>query len=249
MALNASNVTVEQQLAYSGMVSTPTATTVSNSTITLTATSNSAQFLSGTTAGQIFRLPSGTAISAGTIYRFWNASSTSVAIQNNAGTALVSIAAGNILEIILRVAGTTAGTWSWAVSATGGANGGPGITPPIFFARGGAVSTGTYLLTMGFVTSSTVGAVTPGSNYVTKIAVSSSANVTGATVTLQLQQRTALNSFSDITGATVTVTSGNYRNVNVLPTPVAIGPDIELSCYVTSGVIQQPLLFVYLVPQ
>jgi len=246
MALNALNMTVEQQLAYSGMVSTPTATTVSNSTITLTATSNSAQFLSGTTAGQIFRLPSGTTIGAGAIYRFWNASSTSVVIQNNSGTVLTSISAGNQLDITLRTSGTTAGVWVWALSQSGGSST-VGVSPPIFFGRTGNCNAGTYLLTQGLALSNNTGALVPGYNYIAKVAVSSQSTITGSTAVVQLQARTAVSTLSDISGATVSVTAGNYSAISSPLT--AVGPDTEFACYVTAGVIQSPIVLVYLTPQ
>ena len=133
----------------------------------------------------------------------------------------------------------------WEAKAVGTSS--SGVTPPFTFSKSGFCIVGGYLY-VGQVVSSKTGEPIAGSNYLVKLSVSNSTNV-AANTTLQLQRRTAVATFVDIAGAFIVIPAGNYKANSVLATPIAIGPDWELSCYNKSGsTLNDGVFYMYLVP-
>lgn len=89
-----------------------TSQATANTTTTLTSTSNSIQIFTGTTTGQIVRLPDATTLLVGAYYEIRNDSSVQLTVQNNAGGALDTTPYTNGTTVaILTANGTVAGTW------------------------------------------------------------------------------------------------------------------------------------------
>lgn len=90
-----------------------TSQATANTTTTLTTASAGVQIFTGTTAGQIVRLPDATTLVNGATYYIKNANTvTTVALQNNAGGALAVIPVGTgTSECLLIDNSTAAGTW------------------------------------------------------------------------------------------------------------------------------------------
>lgn len=101
----------EYLLQYNALSPYPTYTTVSASTLTLTATSNSTQFFTGSTLGQVLRLPNATTLQKSHTYEVWNMSSTVVVLQNSSGGAITNLDAGAYARIILRDNVVATGPW------------------------------------------------------------------------------------------------------------------------------------------
>lgn len=127
--------------------------------------------------------------------------------------------------------------------------GGNGVTPPFFFSRSGStLAAGTYFFT-GNVSTSSTGQLIAGSNKIIKIAVSTSANITGSPCLVQFQRRTAVATFVDIAGASISIPVGTYSATST-GLALLIGPDWELSCYFKSGGSpSNPVVGIYLIPQ
>ena len=148
-------------------------TTASGGTTTLTVASEFNQALVGT-GGHTFRLPDATTLSATTAFQFNNNATGTLTIQNNAGTAVGTVAPGGAAGIALLSNGTVGGTWdvhayipenvTWGTNAlalgstviSGGtwqggtitpAYGGTGLTS--FTTNGAVYATGTATLTSG----------------------------------------------------------------------------------------------------
>lgn len=117
------NQKVEGLLDHSGWRQALTATTVSNSTLTLTINSTVTHYFTGAVTGQIVRLPDATTIEAGHRFQIWNGSSTTITIQNGAGVTVFNLFPNYYADCQLLVAGSIAGTWGIQSTGVGVASG------------------------------------------------------------------------------------------------------------------------------
>lgn len=128
-------------------------------------------------------------------------------------------------------------------------NGGTGVTPPFLFSRQGGMGLNSYLQ-VGNVFSNQAGQIIPGNNKIVKITVTTS-QVYNIAPVIQFQTRTGLSTRVDIAGASITIPGNNtdYSATYVLPSPVTIGPNAEVSCYLKSGNnITNPVVLLFVVP-
>lgn len=128
-------------------------------------------------------------------------------------------------------------------------SGGSGVTPPFLFSRQGGIGINSYLL-IGNVFSNQAGQLIPGNNKIVKITVTTSQTYNIAPV-LQFQRRAGLSTRVDIAGASITIPGGNtaYSATYIPVTPISIGPDYELSCYLKSGSnISDAVVLLFVVP-
>lgn len=88
-----------------------TSTVVSASTMTLVNTSAFCEEFTGTTAGQIVKLPDATTCQQGHRVEFWNNSTTSIVIQDNGATTLLALSVFQQALFVLDTNGSAAGTW------------------------------------------------------------------------------------------------------------------------------------------
>jgi len=113
----------EGLLDHSGWRQALTSLTVSNTTTTLTIDSTVTYYLTGSTTGQILRLPSGLTLQAGHRFEIWNGSSTTVVLQDGSGATIFSIFPNYHADAQLLVAGSAAGTWGIQATGVGVASG------------------------------------------------------------------------------------------------------------------------------
>lgn len=91
-------------------------TTVGASTLTLTLASEAAHVFTGSTAGQIVKLPDATTLEIGFRYQFNNDSTQNVAIQDSSEIALVTIPSSYRAFFVLTSNGSAAGEWSYTLT-------------------------------------------------------------------------------------------------------------------------------------
>lgn len=115
MPFVADSLTSEGLLDYKSNRSQVAAVTVSASTLTLLSTSEHIQSYTGSTTGQIIKMPDATTLTAGYQYLLCNDSSVNITFQDNAGGALVLLGPGQRLSAICTGTGTAAGIWSYVV--------------------------------------------------------------------------------------------------------------------------------------
>jgi hypothetical protein len=92
-------------------------TTVSSGTLTLTVDSEEYQVFQGSTAGQIVKLPSASTLTVGYRYSFHNDSTQNLTIQDGSAAAILLLSPTYRAFLVLVDAGSTAGVWSYFVSA------------------------------------------------------------------------------------------------------------------------------------
>lgn len=90
-------------------------TVASASTLSLLVTSEAIQAITGSTAGQIVKLPDATTLQVGQLYEIWNMSSVNLTVQDNSAAALVLLAPGERAYYVLLTATPAAGVWMQSV--------------------------------------------------------------------------------------------------------------------------------------
>jgi len=116
-----------------------TTAATANTTTTLTAASSYHQYFTGSTSGQVLKLPDARTLpDTGIAYHVHNDSSATVAVQDNGGGALQTMAAsGSYAIFTAKSTGSQAGSWSTEYTASSG--GGGNVTGPGSSHDGGLV--------------------------------------------------------------------------------------------------------------
>jgi len=83
-----------------------------NTTTSFTSTSTSVQQFTGSTAGQIIKLPDATTLTVGEMYFVWNDTTVTMTVQDNSGTVLESCISGAYCTFLCTNTSTAAGTWT-----------------------------------------------------------------------------------------------------------------------------------------
>lgn len=109
--------TIAQRDGYNNLVAnnflgSGTVVTAAAGTTTLTVGSSRYQFLTGSTT-QTFQLPSATTVTVGTSFWFNNNSTGTMTINNGSGSLITTVPPTGMVNVVLQVAGSTAGTWDW----------------------------------------------------------------------------------------------------------------------------------------
>lgn len=124
MGLLVDSITSEGLLSHLSKVCVPATQATAASTLTLTVASNMTQYFTGTTAGQIVRLPSATTLAIGQRYEFYNQSNQSITVQDGSGATLFTLSQTSIAYITLQTNATVAGGWiAWQVFVSSQASG------------------------------------------------------------------------------------------------------------------------------
>lgn len=110
----------------SGFRTQQNSTTTSASTLSLLRQDPMCQVFTGTTAGQILKLPDATTLSVGHRYECWNLSNQTITIKDFGTTTIFGCAASQKTWIILQDNSTQAGTWMFEANFLGGTGGGNG---------------------------------------------------------------------------------------------------------------------------
>jgi len=113
MALYQDNLIVEQTLTQSAVVTTPTTTVAAAGTLALTSASTLSQLVSGSTPGQIVKLPDATTLVNGQRYEIFNFATVSVALQDGSANPLVTIQPAQLVMLRLISNATAAGVWGY----------------------------------------------------------------------------------------------------------------------------------------
>lgn len=119
MTLIVDNLTIEGLLQSTVERRIPTTTALANTTTSLTVSSNSLQIFTGSTSGQILKLPNAQTLLIGHYLEIQNAGSSPVSIRLNDGTTVVqTLAQSSSAYLRLVDNSTTNGTWtSWQIVA------------------------------------------------------------------------------------------------------------------------------------
>ena len=112
MSLIIDNIVSEGLVDLKNFRSQVAATAVSASTQTLLVGSEHIQSYTGSTTGQVVKLPDATTLTVGYQYLLLNDASVNIALQNSAGTQLNLIEAGQRAIAVCIGTGSAAGTWS-----------------------------------------------------------------------------------------------------------------------------------------
>lgn len=105
-------VRVVDALQRKRLITDFTSSATANTTTTLTSASNGVLIFTGTTAGQIVRLPDATTLTVGARYELYNTATATIALQDNVGTALETISTiSGYAKVILLDNSTAAGVW------------------------------------------------------------------------------------------------------------------------------------------
>jgi len=213
--------------------------TVANTTTTLTATSRLVHILSGSTTGQIIKLPNAQTITPGHRFQFWNKSTAPVTIQTFTGVAITILSPNRRLECLLQANPTTSGTW------TTDANIFSGVADSLSrFAAScgfdGNASNGRYLEFNSNVDSNQSGFVLPRSTLLKEIAL---ATQTTTTITFTVYK------FSGgvETALTTLVLPAASRVVTATGLNISYAANDEIRVKCTAGAASRPLFTLFMV--
>jgi hypothetical protein len=113
MSLYQDNIIVEQTLTQSALVTVPSNTVAAAGTLALTSASPMSQLISGSTAGQIVKLPDATTLVNGQRYEIFNGATVSVALQDGSAASLVTIQPSQLVVLRLISNATAGGVWGY----------------------------------------------------------------------------------------------------------------------------------------
>jgi hypothetical protein len=216
---------------HSSLLATGSVLATTNSTLTLTASSRLVYIFTGTTAGQIVRLPNATTLNIVHRYEIWNTSTQTVTVQNNAGTNLFSMAAAQKTWITLQDNSTANGIWLFEANFLGGTGGGNGIAG---FGFDGNASPTRWLEGFTNVPTNITPYIVAGSKSIRAISFGTSANST-ATATIY-KNGVLLDTIATAATKKVVKLNLNHLLVNL----------DELSCAITAGSCTRPVVLIWL---
>lgn len=221
------------------LITTTDVQATANSTLTLVASSSLSQIFTGTTAGQILKLPDATTLVNGYKYDVWNLSTQNIVVSNNGNATLATFSPNTKCSIILQSNGTSNGTWVFESALVVGNT----ETKARFLASAGFdgnASTGRYLEFNSNVDSNVTGFTLPRNAVLKEISYGQSAN---SAVTWEVRRQTPT---PITTLATVTLTSSErkktYTGLNI-----NIAAEEELSVYCTAGSCSRPIIYLFFI--
>lgn len=223
----------------SSLMTALSVTATANTTTTFTNATRLVHVYTGSTAGQIIKLPDATTLTVGHRFQFWNISTQPITIQDNSSGAIVTLAANRRLEAVLRDNSSAAGIW------VSDANIFSGVADSLSrFAAScgfdGNASTGRYLEFNSNVDSNISGFILPRTTVLKEIAFAISANsaITFTVYKFSGGVETALTSISTTSGQRTAYTTG----LNIL---YAAGDEIRVKC--TAGSAARPVFTLFMV--
>jgi hypothetical protein len=221
------------------LITTTNVQATANSTLTLTVSSSLSQIFTGTTAGQILKLPDATTLVNGYKYDVWNLSTQNVVVNNNGNSALATFSSNTKCSIILQSNGTSNGTWVFESALVVGNT----ETKARFLASSGFdgnASTGRYLEFNSNVDSNVTGFILPRNAVLKEISYGQQVN---AAVTWEVRRQTPT---PITTLATVTlISSERKKTITGLNINIAAGE--ELSVYCTAGACARPIMYLFFI--
>lgn len=111
------NQVIESLIDHTGLRYNASIQATANSTNILTSSSTYMYIYTGTTAGQIIRLPDATTLSNGRAFQFWDNSTQQISLRDNGSNILLTQNPGQRITAILRDNSTTNGIWVYEVTS------------------------------------------------------------------------------------------------------------------------------------
>lgn len=111
MPLIIDHLQAEGRLQGSGLILDLSSQATAAATLSLTAASNTNQFFTGTTAGQLVNLPDATTLRQGRYFHVWNNSTQTIAVRNSSGTLLRTVNPDTVAVFIVTDISTANGAW------------------------------------------------------------------------------------------------------------------------------------------
>jgi hypothetical protein len=218
------------------LITTATIQATSNSTLTLVASSSISYVFTGTTAGQILKLPDATTLVVGYRYEIWNISTQSITVKNNAASTLTTLSSGSKSVAFLQENSTSNGTWIFESDLVSG----NADTKSRFMAScgfDGNASTGRFLEWNSNVDSNVTGFVLPRAAIIKEISYGHQSN---AAVTWTVETRTPT------TLTTVSVlASERKKTITGLNIPIAANDEIQVRC--SAGACSRPIIYIFMI--
>jgi hypothetical protein len=215
----------------SAYLATASIQATANSANALTAASRLLWVYTGTIAGQIVRLGDARTYTVGHKYEIWNTSNQSISVQNNASTAIFTLAAYQKTWVVLQDKTTQAGTWLFEANFMSGTGGGSGT---IGFGFDGNASTGRWLESLTNVASNYTQPVIAGTKAIRALSFAASASST-MTATI-LKNGVALDTIS--LAAQIRTTKLNLNHI-------LVNGDY-LSAQITAGSGSRPVVLLWM---
>jgi hypothetical protein len=206
------------------------------STLTLSATSTGHQYFTGSTAGQIVKMPDATTLLTGHEYWIINDATVAISLQDNGGGSILSLDKTRRAKVVLQSNGTAAGTWLVAQVA-GNTNPVGGLFIANFSSTANSNSN-TFLNTFGVAASDTAPAVIPITGTVSRVTIMMSGTGTG---TFEFRVNTSVGAAA----FTAAITSAQTATVDV---SYAVTANDRINCKIASGAtgIAKPNVNIYM---
>ena len=200
-----------------------------NSTLTLTVASEYVQLFTGTTAGQILKLPDATTLLVGHRYEIFNNSSQPITINDNSSTLVIALPANQRLFLLLQANGTAAGTWT-------------------FISTSNIVGQPRYAITCGFdgsaATNRWMEVITNVASNVSPFVVPEAGTIKALSLAVQANATTTITIFKNGSSLT-TITLSTTKTNSISGLNLALAAGDTLSAQVTSGSCNQPVLNIF----
>lgn len=208
-----------------------------NSTLTLTTANTGHQQFTGSTAGQIVKLGDATTYQNGLEWWLINDSTTTIAVQNNSGSALITLQPTARLRVILKDGSTAAGVWIITLASTLAVTAGGLLIAN--FASTANSNSNVYLSTWNISTSDTEPAIVPVGGTISRVTVSTNGSPASGTISFRVNTTAGAAAFS--------VTLSNQSSGSfAVSYPVNAGD--QINCHVDSGAsgMAKPLVSIYM---
>jgi len=233
MTLPIKNILVEDLLDAKSLRTENTITVTSASTLSLTAASPLVQSFTGSTNGQILKLPNATTLQVGHHFWCYNVSSVAVEFQDFDGNTLVNSIPSDRVFFILRDNGTTAGAWDKVIGTAAGL---ASVSPTLAFFNGNG-NVGRYLEIFPREDSLSAPLIVPANSAIVALTLGVNSETTGTVGIFEM---------ADLVTPVVTISLvAEIEKVNLnLFAPLNQGD--ALAIRITAGSMQKPRIAMYL---
>ena len=232
MTHNVDNQIVETLLEHKGLRFNGAIQALSNSTMTLTDTSEYLFVFTGTTTGQIFKLPDATTLLVGRTFQLWNSGTQQISVTNNGNTTLLTAGSSHRVTLILIDNSTTNGTWAQEITSGSTLSG----VVTINASYTAAANSGRYLEFYPANSSNASPFLILTPSTIVAMSVVCSANSTGTASVYRTSDLA-----TPITGLSLTGASTN----SVINLNIALATNDKLAVKISSGSLQKPGVSIY----
>lgn len=221
-------------LATRGFATDLTTIVTSASTTQILSTDAHAYVATGSTSGQILKLPDATTLRIGHEYWIINESTVQITVQQFGGSNPVIINTNGSLRYVLRDNSTSAGVWSRTSSYASAFSGG---SSPVLASYNGNANTGRYLEIWPGLSSDVDPFVVPNPEALVAIVLGSEASSTGTVGVFRI---------TDLVNPIASISLTAQIEVTNVSLNIPIATNTKLAVRVTSGSINKPRFAFYL---